>query len=173
MLPKLLSITLPILFLLGSCQNEAPNEIEGACQERIAEAQGLHCRMLELHQQATALWDEANEQLGQSLPLSMPADERRNMLTVRNTGLIQMFEVYPTLDTAIHRLVEEAGRQDEALAAQMRAVKDSLDQNDEQIRALLSQLQERQPERFSHWKRQYDLLGCAESGNSGSKQHQQ
>jgi hypothetical protein len=162
MLNKLLSILLAPIFLLASCNQEALSTVEGKCAAQIAEARRLHCRMLELHRQAVVLWDQANDQLAQSLPQGMPPDERRNMLAVRNTGLIQMFEVYPTLDSAIHRLVEEAGQQDEALAAQMKAVKDSLDQNDEQIRMLLSQLQNRQPERFVHWKEQYDTLGCPE-----------
>jgi hypothetical protein len=53
----------------------------------------------------------------------MPAVERKNMLAVRNTDLIEMFMNYDDLDTSIHRLVREAGVTDAGIAKQVMEVK--------------------------------------------------
>jgi hypothetical protein len=154
------SILMAAVILVSACNPKPSSYVEVEMEALLAEARRLQCRMLELHQQSVALWDKATAELGQSLPLDMPADERRNMLAVRNTGLIQMFEVYPSLDTAIHRVVEGAGQQDEILATQMRAVKDSIDQNEEQLRHFLSQIQGQELQAYPGWKKRYDAITC-------------
>lgn len=153
-------ISLVLTILVPGCNPKPSSDVEVEMGALLAEARRLQCRMLELHQQSVALWDKATAELEESLPLDMPPDERRNMLAVRNTGLIQMFEVYPLLDTAIHRVVEGAGQQDEILAAQMRAVKDSIDQNEEQLRHFLSQIQAQEPQAYPEWKKRYDAVTC-------------
>lgn len=142
-----------------ACQQQEP-AVEAEAEALIEEAQRLHCRLQALHEESVALWDAVSARLSEALPAGMPPDERRNMLAVRNTGLIQMFEVYPTLDTAVHRIVENAGRADSGLAAQMRAAKDSLDANEARVRSLLARLEAGYPALLPEWKARFDTVKC-------------
>ncbi|MCB0569532.1 MAG: hypothetical protein KDC66_07210 [Phaeodactylibacter sp.] len=152
-----------LFVLLGyGCEPDA-SEISREARALYGEAQHLHCRLQALHEESVQLWDTVAARLSATLPADMPPDERRNMVAVRNTGLIQMFEVYPTLDTAVHRLVENAGHRDAGLAAQMRAVKDRLDTNEALVRSLLSRMEDRHPSLLPEWKARFDEVHCEDS----------
>ncbi len=126
--------------------------------ELFGEKKALDCRMEQLHQQADSLWDEVAASLSRALPADMPADERRNMIQVRNTGLIMMFQSFPTLDTAIQNQVVAAGKQDEKIAGEMRAVLDQLDAAEQKLNAALEKLEDAAPEKYGQVRSQLQKM---------------
>jgi hypothetical protein len=128
-----------LFFFAVGCQpagKKSPISAEG--EALVAESAKLACEQKTLGVQLKALWDSVAVALDQKLPPDMPADERRNMLAVRNTSLIQMFEVYSELDTVIHRLVEQAGDQDVALALRLKENQNRIQEHEEVIGRFLS-----------------------------------
>jgi hypothetical protein len=145
-----------------ACQGGNPDTLESEAAPVLEEALQLQCRLTDLSRRTVALWDSVAAALNGTLPADMPADERRNMIAVRNTDLIKMFMVYPSLDSSVHVLVEEAGLADAEFARQMRSVKDSIDANEEKIRRLLAEFENEQPSKLSNWKNKFDQIKCEE-----------
>lgn len=87
-------------------------------------------RMDDLHKRVDSIWRHTNETLDASLPDNMPPDERRNMLQVRNADLIQMFEVFDSLDNDLKLLVKDSGMKDRTIADEMRQVMTEIDMLD-------------------------------------------
>lgn len=114
------SALLLLILVLFACSSHSEPETLLQAKSIALQKKAARCEMQNLESQATSLWDSVSLVLDQTLPDSMPADERRNMLKVRNTSLIQMFMVYDSLEQPIQALVEEAGKKDEMIAAQMR-----------------------------------------------------
>lgn len=96
--------------LVASCANEPSEQWaqEGVrLQKQLIEA---HCAMEQLNGESKQLWDTVVHVMDEQLPATMAADERRNMLKVRNASLIRMFEVYPRLPDGVQHQVDEAER---------------------------------------------------------------
>lgn len=141
------------LFLLGilvisntQCNNDA--KIEALRVER----QTLHCEMEMLKHQSDSLWNAVAVHLDQELPPDMKPDERRNMINIKNAGLIRMFEVFPSLDSSIHSLVEHAEKMDQALASQMRANMEANHVNEAALNQVLENLEKGNPDKFKKLK---------------------
>ena len=84
--------------------------------------QVLMTRMDSLVSVTESLWQDVTYTLESELPESMAADERRNMLLVKNADLIRMFQAFSSLDTALQKKVMLAGEKDKTLAAEIRNV---------------------------------------------------
>ncbi|MBC6994771.1 hypothetical protein QWY85_06970 [Neolewinella lacunae] len=119
----------PLLLLVltlawASCDQGAHASVDEhweQLQPLVHRQQRLRCTMDSLRQQAVQLWDGVVETLDAQLPATMPAEERRNMLAVRNRSLIQMFMAYDSLSPGIQQRVEIAGVQDSLLALAIKA----------------------------------------------------
>lgn len=154
----ILNIELVVFLLLGiSCTREPSQEVltqEGT--QLVKEMEQLSCTLRNLEKQTTALWDGVVETLDQNLPSDMPAIERKNMLAVRNTDLIEMFMDYDALDTSIHRLVREAGLTDAAIAKQVMEVKRKMEAQEIAFLNFLEKIgQKNQPFR-EQWEKKYE-----------------
>ncbi|HMQ50065.1 MAG TPA: hypothetical protein PKA00_21715 [Saprospiraceae bacterium] len=141
--------------------SDAAAAIDAEGQELRTAACRYRCQMDELHQASKVLWDSVTLHLSNTLPSDMPADERKNMVAVRNTALIQMFEIYPTLDSSIQQAVENAGLRDVEIAQQMRTLKDSLDTNEAGIQAFMGKLEANSPEQAAAWRNKLVQVTCA------------
>lgn len=105
-----------------ACQQPGPSTpVREQLFELAQQRRELDCSLDSLQQQAVALWDSVVDRLNQELPANMPAEERNNMLAVRNRALIQLFLVYDSLSPGVQQLVEQAGAVDSTLAAEMKA----------------------------------------------------
>lgn len=139
------------LFAAGCQPAEKKSPISAEGEALVAESTELACEQKALGVKLDALWDSVAVALDQKLPADMPADERRNMLAVRNTSLIQMFEVYSTLDTAIHRLVERAGDQDVALALRLKENQNRIQDHEAKLAEFLARIKD--PKEVADWTR--------------------
>ena len=133
---------------------------EARAQPLLEEIRTWKCHLRSLHASSVALWDSVNVALNRELPLEMSADEKRNVLAVRNSNLIQMFEIYPQLDSGIQRTVQTAGARDSSYAAEMRRAHDSLEVREEQMRELLIELEKADPAAYRTWENRLNSLAC-------------
>ncbi len=146
-----------LLFLIAGCQpNEAVKAKEQKAEGIIQRYQTLLCEKEMLEQQTRALWDKVSKSLDARLPLDMPPDERRNIISIRNTDLIQMFEIYPQLDTSIKNLVEEAGDQDDAIVVKLRQLRTNIETEDINFMHFLADVEKRNSEQADRWKKRLE-----------------
>jgi hypothetical protein len=140
-------------FLAAACQ---PHGRLKAIEEESAGTLERYCAHLcekeKLEKATRSLWDEVSGQLDARLPTNMPSDERRNMIEIRNTNLIKMFEVYPTLDTSVKALVEKAGDADNAIVVKLRQVQQALEEEELRFIMLLDKLEKMNTSRARQWK---------------------
>lgn len=131
---------IPMILLLMSpgCMFEFPEEqvlIENYQQRKILVEQ-----MNDLQLKVDSIWLIANIQLDHSLPVTMPDDDRNNILQIRNADLIQMFEVYDSLDINLQNLIKTTGAKDWIIAQEMREVMTKIDMLDSVINSNLELL---------------------------------
>lgn len=124
----LLSGSVAMILWLSACQTaDREQALQAEARQLTAGMDSLTCALGQLEDRTQALWDNVNAVLDEKLPADMPPTERKNMLAVRNTQLIEMFMNYNSLDENVHRLVREAGAKDEAIAKQVIATKRKLE----------------------------------------------
>lgn len=116
--------------------------------------------MEELNRESAQLWDTVVQVMDEQLPPKMPADERANMLKVRNASLIRMFETYPTLPENVQKQVDEAEDRDEALAAQMKAQMDSIKHYEERVNRFLAEAAQIHPDSGKAWRGRFSKRDC-------------
>lgn len=122
-----------------------------------------HCKMEELQEQSAQLWDSLVVELSASLPATMPVDERRNMLQVRNAELIRMFQVFPRLPESVRLAVERAEQKDQELAAQMKKEMDRIDQYETKSFAFLQEIEVHNADSAAVWQERFSRLPCRQS----------
>lgn len=120
--------------------------------ELLASWQELACQEQLLAAMSQSLWDSVTQELATQLPTDMPAQERNNMLAVRNANLIQMFEVYNELPVPLKNLVQEAGQEDTRIAYQVRQLKTQIDSLQYSTDQFLSALEQRNRPAFRDWQ---------------------
>lgn len=162
---KILHLCLLTGILLAACGQEAEQPKNEAATALLEQTRMWHCRLTELSKQSKSLWDSVSVAMDQQLPADMPADERRNILAVRNMELIQMFQVYPLLDTQVRQLVEMAGDKDVQIAQLMHAAQDSLERCDSLSQQLLMEINKKSPAELAYWKPMFSNAQC-ESNNT-------
>ncbi len=149
------------LLSASACRNKSDYAaLEARSAELLREAVRLDCGIREIGNATEALWDSVSSALEAKLPENMPPDERRNMIAVRNTGLIRMFEVYPTLDSATRNLIETAGERDQALAGRIRDIRSAQKENELATHTLLAQMEETGYDKVAAWKKQFARARC-------------
>lgn len=163
---KGLTLSLLFLLVLSACKQDANQPENAAASALLEQTISWHCRLMALSHQSKVLWDSVAMSMDRQLPADMPADERRNMLAVRNTDLIQMFQVYPQLDSSIRQLVEMAGVKDVEIAQMMHAAQDSLERCDSLSQLLLMGLDKTNPAELAYWKPKFANAQCPEGSTS-------
>ena len=152
-LPPYIVVLCCFFFLVSACQPQGRLTALEEESAGILERYRTHlCEKEKLEKATRSLWDEVSEQLDARLPTNMPSDERKNMIEIRNTNLIKMFEVYPTLDTSVKTLVEKAGDADNAIVVQLRRVQQDLEEEEFKFILLLDKLEKMNADRAGQWK---------------------
>ena len=83
---------------------------------------------------------------GKGIPNDLPPDERKNMIAIRNAGLIRMFEAYPKLPEPVRDRVDQAEMEDKEIALQMRIMNDSLRQFELEVEQFLQTVKMQLPD---------------------------
>ncbi len=148
------------VLLASSCADEPSGQLaqEGArLQKQLIEA---HCAMEQLNRESKQLWDTVVYAMDEQLPATMSADERRNMLKVRNASLIRMFEAYPRLPDGVQHQVDEAERQDQELAARMKAQVDTIKYYEKRIDDFIKRVAVSHPDNAKIWQLRFSVRDC-------------
>lgn len=148
-------------FSCGSKHLSAEMIAEG--EQMVVEATELSCRLAQLEEKTKELWDQVVTSLDKNLPADMPEMERKNMLAVRNTDLIQMFEDYDDLDTMIHHLVQDAGMEDAKNAAEVLDAKRKLESLEIEFGHFLQKIDKNDTTTIQEWRVKFEKAhhdGC-------------
>jgi uncharacterized protein YdcH (DUF465 family) len=148
-----------VLFIISCADQPSEQWVqEGArLQKQLIEA---HCAMEQLNGESKQLWDTVVYAMDEQLPATMPTDERRNMLKVRNASLIRMFEVYPRLPDAVQHQVDEAERKDQELAARMKAQVDTIKYYENRIDDFIKRVAVSHPDSARIWQLRFSVRDC-------------
>ncbi len=136
-----------LLVVLWACQ-PADSAAVSEAKMLAAQQRDLRCQMTALQLPARTKWDSVAAEMAENLPAEMPADERFNMLNVRNTALIQMFMVYDSLEADVRHLVENAGTRDSLLSLSIKDLNAATQRNARQLDSLLLGIERAEPETF-------------------------
>ena len=127
-------------------------EEEGIIVEAVAHRDYLIGSMDSLKTLNDSIWLEVTQTLERDLPKDLPADERRNMLQLKNADLLQMFQVFDSLDSGLQNKVMEAGKRDQDLALQMRTIMLDIEETNKIITSSLEILEKKDSLRASQLK---------------------
>ncbi|MEZ4988708.1 MAG: hypothetical protein R2795_27415 [Saprospiraceae bacterium] len=119
-----------------------------------------------MHRVARQTWDNVADSLQQQLPVSMPVDERYNMIHVRNEALIKMFMVYDSLPETTQFMVEAAGEKDSLLNVSMRGIQKEVMELEKKIDSVLHQVRLQKTAQFESI---YQALRAIEQQSCSSK----
>lgn len=149
------------LFCLWRCTSNSESETlahrGAALQQR---GQLFYCELQNLGMESKYLWDSVALALQAELPQNMPAKERKNMVDIRNAGLLRMFEAYDGLPAEVQDRIDRAEQEDQQLAGRMRALSDSLRQHDRALDQFLGTVKEQQPDSLQNWQKRLVFYPC-------------
>jgi hypothetical protein len=143
------------LLLLVGCATENPQD-QAMGEKLLAVTRDITCQQQALAVKTDSLWDGVSNRLSIVLPKDMPKSDRDNMIKLRNTDLIKMFKVYPGLDSLSKMKVEEAGKIDEQIVANLHALRQEMEANDQAIFAFLGSLEKKSSKSFKKWSKAFD-----------------
>lgn len=138
------ALVFSLLLTLPSCDRKGQweKEFTGLLEQTV----GLKHRHCQLNASIDSLWDTTSAQLKSALPASFPATDRDIFFKARNADHIRMFMSFKLLDSSTQALVDEAGKYDAALAAQIRDLSEKTQLFEQQKIQFLKQVEQQNPE---------------------------
>ena len=109
------------IFLLSSCNRQ--RAWQGEADALLIQANNLEALHAQINNRIDSLWDKTTVQIEQALPHDLPEVDRGIFLNSRNADHIRMFMSFKLLDEKTQALVDNAGKEDAMLAAQVHALK--------------------------------------------------
>jgi hypothetical protein len=94
--------------MLSGCHQSKDKDLDLKMEALIQKEKEVHCHLTTLKEKITRVWDNIAQLLDENLPEEMPADEKSNMIAVRNANLIRMFQSYESLDTELKDSIQKA-----------------------------------------------------------------
>lgn len=91
------------------------------------------------------MWNQVSQTIERAIPADLPVTEKQNLLMVKNADLIQMFEVFESLDDALQHQVLEAGKSDQETAQKMRDIMTKVDELNKTLSQNLATLTKKDP----------------------------
>lgn len=153
---QLLIWMMGVLFAGVACSDAKRTAQDAAGQALLDRSKSLYCDLEQLQSRTDSVWDEVSVALDRNLPQDMRKDHRDNMINLRNTDLVKMFEAYPALDTLVKEKVEKAGQVDQLIAAEVKALRQQIEVQDSAVLAFLGELEQNAPRRYRHWMNVFD-----------------
>jgi uncharacterized protein YdcH (DUF465 family) len=143
-----------IILVLASCvQPSLEDHPEANRLLKVRDSLETLQRLLKV--ELDSIWATTNTNLASMLPSTMPAQERKNMLALNNAPLIKMFEVYESLDTNIHRLVDNAAQADKRIAVRYQEIEAQKDAIQSSMETLLLDFSKTSKAAFDFWNKKY------------------
>ena len=133
-----------MLCLLISCDTRHPEE--NNIIQTAALLETLSREMDSLRSENETMWNEVSEAIEKAIPADLPAAEKRNIVAVKNADLIQMFQVFDSLDDPLKNQVMDAGKSDQETARKMRDVMIRVDELNKTLIQNLASLEKKDPE---------------------------
>lgn len=155
-------IILMALFSLSACNTadqtvQEMDERRGKLHQR---GQTFYCELQALGRKSRQLWDTVARDLEAVIPEDLPKDERKNIIAIRNAGLIRMFEAYPRLPQEVKDRVDLAETEDQDIARQMRMMNDSLRHYDLKVDSFLREAKTLVPDSLESWQKRLIVYNC-------------
>jgi hypothetical protein len=91
------------------------------------------------------MWIQVSQSIENAIPADLPVAEKQNILPVKNADLIQMFEIFDSLDTSVKKQVMEAGESDQETARKMRHVMTKVDELNKTLAQNFASLNKKDP----------------------------
>lgn len=137
------AIRLTIFILVCiSCNQDRSLETQFA---KIAQIEQKRlCQLDSIKTAITLIWDNVNDSLRAEFEGKIPQAELKNMLAVRNSSMIRMFQSYETLDAGKKQLVDDAQKKDELLAKKLLSINKELKTIADKKRNLLASLDDQE-----------------------------
>ncbi len=108
-------------FVIGSCHDSSKQE--ESLHDLFAQEKVVYCHLNALQDSIRQDWDNINMLLDKNLPAETPAEERANILKVRNANLIRMFESFEQVDDETKQALHNTEMNDQKVAQRMIALK--------------------------------------------------
>ncbi len=134
-----LSVLSLALFALYSCNQS--NRWKKECEDLHQRSLSLEQRHRQLNASTDSLWDVTSTRLAELMPAGFPAIDRDIFLKARNAYHMRMFQSFNQLNAEAQRLIEEAGKYDEVLSAQMHLLLEQRQEFDRQKMQFLREVE--------------------------------
>jgi prefoldin subunit 5 len=153
--------TLLITFIfITACDRHAAWDAQG--NALISQAASLEQQHMLLNTRIDSLWDATTIALAAALPSDFPPTDRGIFLKARNADHIRMFMSFNTLSPETQALVNNAGKQDEMLAGQMRQLQQKQEAFEQEKIEFLRKVAETDTSAYTRYA---DLLHHAVTGH--------
>jgi hypothetical protein len=115
---------------------------EATLLELFQKEKKLSCQLSSMKDSITTKWDNINHLLEENLPAEMPAEEKTNMLKVRNASLIRMFQSYDDVDEGVKMALDKTEQLDLEMAKRIAALKKEVEKIESEKMMLLQKITE-------------------------------
>ncbi|MBR9919491.1 MAG: hypothetical protein GYB31_01550 [Bacteroidetes bacterium] len=136
----LLVIIVCLTFGTLACENDTQSR--EALVDLFREEKKLQCQLASMKDSIVTEWDNMNHMLESQLPPEMPAEEKNNMLKVRNSSLIRMFQSYEGLNEEVKSALDDLEQRDRKMAERLGELKQEIQRIESEKMLLLQKLQE-------------------------------
>lgn len=155
-------LSLSMLFIASHCYFAcATTGSETDVQVLFKEIKHLYCLQSDLQEEVDRLWTDLAATMDESLPSTMPYQERINMVSVRNADLIRMFDAYDTLDQDIQSLVDSVESADQRIVEEFSSIQDRLKVLEQKRMALFADIEKQSPARLQNVRAEFtNILGA-------------
>ncbi len=126
-----------LLAVLWACENK--NE-ETALIDLFQKEKALNCQLASMKDSITTEWDNINQLLAESLPADMPAEEKNNMLKVRNANLIRMFQSFDDVDKEVKLTLSKTEQLDIEMTKRITTLKKEIQKIESRKMALFQKI---------------------------------
>jgi hypothetical protein len=154
----LLCCLIPIAF---ACQNNLDSATQAEGESLLLRLESLHCEDRSYQTKVDSLWDEVSARLDEKLPRggTLDAADRANLVKLRNTSLIKMFNVYPLLDTTTRNMVDRAGKVDSSYTVAIKDLHARQEAFEQEQARFLSKLETKAPKLVKTWATKFIATG--------------
>lgn len=149
-------LLLSAMMLFPACDDRAAWRVEG--DQLISKATSLSQQHDMLNIRIDSLWDTTTAVLAAAIPEDFPPTDREIFLHARNADHIRMFMSFKTLDAETQALVDNAGRFDEKLASQVRALQQQQQVFEKEKIEFLSKLDGTAPDDFRYYADLFHMI---------------
>ena len=137
MKPTMYTAITALLFLCH-CARESQEETQ--LRQLFRQEKDLTCQLATMKDSITTEWDEINRLLEAHMPAEMTAEERANMLKVRNANLIRMFQSFDQMGDTVKTALSHTEAIDQQMTQRILLLKQQTQDIEAEKMALLQEV---------------------------------